>query len=121
MPEVFVEISGRKYRMACEEGQEAHLQTLAARFDRMVDAFKADFGEIGDTRLTVMAGIEALDTLVEAEHRIEELNRRLEELTRAGKDVSREYEVMETRFARKMDEVARRIEAAAGNIDAAIG
>ena len=46
MPEVFVEISGRKYRMACEEGQESHLQALAARFDRMVEAFRGEFGEI---------------------------------------------------------------------------
>ena len=118
MPEVFVEISGRKYRMACEEGQEAHLQSLAARFDGMVEQFKEHFGEIGDTRLTVMAGIAVLDSLNEAEKKIEALNRRVEELSKAGADVSREYETMETRFARKMDEVARRIETAAGDIDA---
>jgi cell division protein ZapA len=118
MPEVFVEISGRKYRMACEEGQEAHLQSLAARFDGMVEQFKEHFGEIGDTRLTVMAGIAVLDNLKEAETRIEALNKRLDELGRAGEEVSREYETMETRFAKKMDEVARRIEAVAGEIDA---
>ena len=118
MPEVYVEISGRKYRMACEEGQEAHLQKLAARFDRMVEEFKEHFGEIGDTRLTVMAGIAVLDSLNEAENRVEALNHRLEELGRAGEEVSREYENMEARFAKKMDEVARRIEAAAGEIDA---
>ena len=118
MPEVFVEISGRKYRMACEEGQEAHLQSLAARFDGMVEQFKEHFGEIGDTRLTVMAGIAVLDSLKEAETRIEALNRRVEEIGRAGEQVSREYETMEARFAKKMNEVARRIEAAAGEIDA---
>ncbi|MBU1175819.1 MAG: cell division protein ZapA [Alphaproteobacteria bacterium] len=117
MPEVFVEISGRKYRMACEEGQEERLQSLAARFDRMVEDFKAHFGEIGDTRLTVMAGIAVLDTLSEAESRIGELNRRLEELSRAGEGVSREYEAMEAKFARKMDEVARRIEGVADSVD----
>ena len=110
MPEVFVEISGRKYRMACEEGQEAHLQALAARFDRMVDGFKGDFGEIGDTRLTVMAGIAVLDSLVEAERRIAALNARLDEVAKAGEEVSREYETMERKFARKMDEMARRID-----------
>lgn len=118
MPEVFVEISGRKYRMACEEGQESQLQALAARFDTMVDEFKGDFGEIGDTRLTVMAGLAVLDSLVEAERKIVALNERLAEVTRAGEDVAREYETMETRFARKMDDVARRIEAAATSIDA---
>ena len=47
MPEVNVEINGRKYRMACEEGQEPHLMALAERFNRHIDAFKGDFGEIG--------------------------------------------------------------------------
>jgi cell division protein ZapA len=119
MPEVFVEISGRKYRMACQEGQESQLQALAARFDAMVDEFKGDFGEIGDTRLTVMAGLAVLDSLVEAERKIVALNERLDDLTRAGEEVAREYETMETRFARKMNDVARRIDAAATSIDAA--
>ena len=34
MPEVNVEINGRKYRMACEEGQEAHLGNPAERFNQ---------------------------------------------------------------------------------------
>ena len=57
MPEVVVEIAGKKYRMGCEEGQEEHLLGLAADFNSRVEAFKSDFGEIGDARLTVMAGI----------------------------------------------------------------
>ena len=70
MPEVNVEIDGRKYRMACEEGQEAHLLGLAERFNRSIDGLKGAFGEIGDNRLTVMAGIAVLDELAEAERRI---------------------------------------------------
>ena len=57
MPEVNVEINGRKYRMACEPGQEQHLQTLADRYNQSIDGLKGTFGEIGDNRLTVMAGI----------------------------------------------------------------
>jgi cell division protein ZapA len=70
MPEVSVDINGRKYRMACEPGQEDHLVGLAERFNRVIDSFKGSFGEIGDNRLTVMAGIAVLDELTEAERRI---------------------------------------------------
>ena len=66
MPEVNVEINGRKYRMACEEGQEAHLGNLAERFNQSIENLKGAFGEIGDNRLTVMAGIAVLDELEEA-------------------------------------------------------
>ena len=63
MPDVVVEIAGKKYRMGCEEGQQQHLLDLAADFNARVEAMKGDFGEIGDTRLTVMAGIALIDEL----------------------------------------------------------
>src|SRR4051794_7793853 len=50
MPDVVVEIAGKKYRIGCEEGQEQHLLDLAADFNVRVEGFKGDFGEIGDTR-----------------------------------------------------------------------
>lgn len=117
MPEVNVEINGRKYRMACEPGQEPHLQALADRYNRSIDGLKESFGEIGDNRLTVMAAIAILDELVEAERRIAQLSRDVAELTRAGEALSIEAEELEARFARQMTDAARRIEAVATAID----
>lgn len=119
MPEVSVEINGRKYRMACEEGQEAHLLALSVRFDQQVEGFKGTFGEIGDTRLTVMAGIAVLDSLAEAERKLDAMNKRLDEVTQAGEAMAHEAETLEARFARKIDETARRIELAASAIESA--
>jgi cell division protein ZapA len=63
MAQVTVSIDGKQYRMACDEGQEEHLIDLAERFDRYVSHLKDSFGEIGDQRLTVMAGIMVMDEL----------------------------------------------------------
>lgn len=117
--EVSVEINGRKYRMACEDGQETRLSSLAARFNRYIDEYKETFGEIGDNRLTVMAGIAVVDELVEAERKLELLSGELQTVTKAGSDVAAEAETMETRFAAKMADVARRIESIATAVDAA--
>ena len=117
MPEVNVEINGRKYRMACEEGQEPHLMALAERFNRHIDAFKGDFGEIGDNRLTVMAGIAVLDELAEAERRIEELKQDVANLTHAGEALTNEAEDLELKFAKRLNEAARKIEAISTAID----
>ncbi|MCQ1850447.1 cell division protein ZapA [Neorhizobium galegae] len=65
MAQVTVMIDGKAYRMACEEGQESHLTDLADRFDRYVGHLKSQFGEIGDLRITVMAGIMIMDELSE--------------------------------------------------------
>lgn len=117
MPNVDVEINGKKYRMSCEDGQQEHLLGLAEQFNRRVESFKGDFGEIGDTRLTVMAGIAVLDELAEAERRIESLRQDIAELTTAGRELTLETEELEQRFARRMAEAARKVEAIANAID----
>ena len=117
MPEVNVEINGRKYRMACEEGQQKHLIGLAERFNTHVEALKGAVGEIGDVRLTVMAGIAVVDELAEAERRIKALETEVLVLTRAGQEVAAEIETLESKFAEKLNNAAQTLESVAGLLD----
>ncbi|RYE08979.1 MAG: cell division protein ZapA [Hyphomicrobiales bacterium] len=117
MPEVNVEIDGKKFRMACEEGQQEHLLGLADRFNRTVVQLKDSFGEIGDNRLLVMAGIAVLDELAEAENRIGSLNQDIADLTTAGRELTLEAEELEQKFARRLNDAARKVEAIATAID----
>ncbi len=119
MPEVNVEINGRKYRMACEEGQQQHLIGLAERFNTHVEGLKGAVGEIGDNRLTVMAGIAVVDELAEAEKRIKALETEVLVLTRAGQEVAAEIEALEARFAAKLTDAAKALEGVAGALDEA--
>ncbi|XUY26244.1 cell division protein ZapA [Agrobacterium sp. rho-8.1] len=73
MAQVTVMIDGKAYRMACEAGQEAHLTDLASQFDQYVGHLKSQFGEIGDLRLTVMAGIMITDEMSDLSRKIEAL------------------------------------------------
>lgn len=120
MPEVNVEINGRKYRMACEEGQQGHLIGLAERFNTQVEGLKGAVGEIGDNRLTVMAGIAVLDELAEAERRIAALEDQVNALTQAGQDIAAELENTEAQFARKLIDAAKTLEGVAENLDGAV-
>lgn len=119
MPEVNVEINGKKYRMACEPGQEEHLLGLAGEFNRRVEQFKQVFGEIGDIRLTVMAGIALIDELAIAEGKVGALEQDVATLSQAGQSVSAEMDDLEGRFARRLNDAARKIEAIATAIDEA--
>ncbi len=69
MAHVSVTINGRSFRMACDDGQEDHLLRLAAEVNGKVDQLKGAFGEIGDTRLTVMAAIMVADELADTRRR----------------------------------------------------
>ena len=75
MASVNATIAGRQFRLACEDGQEEHLQSLAKDLDASIEELRQKFGEIGDTRLTVMAALMVADELAEAKRKI----RRLEE------------------------------------------
>ncbi|MDD7911906.1 MULTISPECIES: cell division protein ZapA [Pseudovibrio] len=80
MPQITVSINGRSFRMACDEGEEERLLGLAKKFDDNINMLRGSFGEIGDLRLTVMAGIMATDQASEAVRRAEKLASEKQEL-----------------------------------------
>jgi cell division protein ZapA len=71
MPHVNITINGRQYRMACEDGEEDHLQGLAQDLERRIGGLRGNFGEIGDTRLIVMAAITIADELSETRRKLQ--------------------------------------------------
>jgi cell division protein ZapA len=73
MPQINVTINGRQFRMSCEEGEEAHLTELAADLDTRIVRLRARFGEIGDTRLTVMAALTVADELAETKAKLQRM------------------------------------------------
>lgn len=79
MAQITVTINGKSFRMACDDGEEERLQGLAGRFDGWIHDLKGAFGEIGDQRLTVMAGIMATDQISELERKIARLEEELAE------------------------------------------
>jgi cell division protein ZapA len=66
MAHVSVTIDGRKYRLACNEGEEARLESLAGVIDEKIGEMRAAFGEIGDQRLVIMAALTIADSLTDA-------------------------------------------------------
>ena len=82
MASVNATIAGRQFRLACEDGQEEHLQMLARDIDQRIEGLRKQFGEIGDTRLTVMAALMVADEMSEAAHNM----RRMEEELNALRD-----------------------------------
>jgi cell division protein ZapA len=77
MATVQVTIDNKQYRMACGDGQEAHLQKLAATLDAKVADMRTAFGEIGDMRLTIMAALTVADELSETQSRLAQIERTL--------------------------------------------
>ena len=110
MPQINVTINGRQFRMACEDGQEDHLTTLARELDGRIDMLRAKFGEIGDTRLTVMAAITVADELSEAGLRIKRLEEELAALENARASSSDQTVAAQASIAAALGAAAERVE-----------
>src|SRR5690606_3557974 len=111
MAQVSVTIDGKVYRMACNEGQEEHLIDLAQRFDRYVTHLKESFGEIGDQRITVMAGIMVLDELVELQKRVRGMEAEIASLRKTRDEALLRADKMDAAVSSSLEELATRIDA----------
>ena len=110
MVQVSVSINGRAYRMACEDGQEDHLLALARRFDGLIAQLKENFGEIGDQRLTVMAGIMAMDQMSELDAQVKSLGEEVAALRDARSAVLEKNEGDQEAIALRIDKTAEQLE-----------
>jgi cell division protein ZapA len=121
MAQVSVTINGRRFNMACEDGQEEHLLALAREFDERIGGLRSKFGEIGDTRLTVMAALTVADELAEISVRV----KRLEEELAAGKAArvaaAERGKDAEAVVASALEAAAERIESITRKINRTIG
>jgi len=110
MSQVSVTINGRQFRMACEDGQEGHLMNLARELDNRINSLRSKFGEIGDTRLTVMAAITVVDELSEAGQRIKRLEEEVAALQNAQVALSDRNRAAQAAIATALGKAAERIE-----------
>ena len=106
MAQVEITINGQSYRIACEDGQEQRLGELS----RMVDAHVGDLveqvGQVGHTRLLVMASLLVADELVD-------LRGAAGEVTKDGADTDT------LKSIEAMSRVSSRLEAIADRLDRA--
>jgi len=110
MTQVSVIINGRQFRMACEDRQEGHLVNLARELDERIAALRSKFGEIGDTRLVVMAAITVADELAEAGLRIKRLEEEIAALQNAQVATSDRNKAAQAAIASALSAAAERVE-----------
>jgi cell division protein ZapA len=113
MGQVSVTINGRVYRMACDDGQEEHLAQLARDLDARISRLRESFGEIGDTRLTVMAALVIADELSEVKRQLTTA----EEIADKYSSIGDRVEANERAFAEAIEAAADRIEQLAHSLN----
>lgn len=94
MAKVSIQINGRKYALGCDDGEEERLERLGQRLDERLTMLANNFGQIGDLRLMVMAGITMMDELDELQGNVSS------QAEKMALDVRKESEAAKAQAAR---------------------
>lgn len=109
MAQVEIKINGKSYRIACEDGQEGRITKLAGMVEAHVKDLVEQVGQIGDTRLLVMASLLIADELVD-----------MREVSRGDEDEDGEGRPEgDDRIASALEAMASRIESIAEQLERA--
>jgi cell division protein ZapA len=120
MTQVNATIAGRQFRLACEDGQQDHLHALAGDIDARIEALRQRFGEIGDTRLTVMAALMVADELEEAQQRIRRMEEEIAALQDARVVAADRAKIASAAVVKAFNSAAERIEGITRKLNATV-
>ena len=121
MTQVTTTIAGRQFRLACADGQEDHLQELAKDLDQRIIDLRAKFGEIDDTRLTVMAALMLADELTEATQQTRRLEEQAAAMDNARGAAADRAKAASDAVVNAFNSAAERIEGITRKLNATVG
>jgi cell division protein ZapA len=75
MGQVAVTINGRTFGIACDDGQEEHLQRLASYVNERIDELLEKLGPVGEFKLLAMVSLLIADELGEVYNELDDLRR----------------------------------------------
>jgi cell division protein ZapA len=111
MAQVNLLIHGRSYPVACDDGEEAHLQALAAGLDARIGELSRVVGPVGETRLFLMVSLLLADEMQVQGERLAALEAEVEAFRAGGSPEMRaRVEQAETTVAMVLESATRRIE-----------
>jgi|AP95_1055475.scaffolds.fasta_scaffold277443_1 cell division protein ZapA len=115
MAQVSVTINGRNYPIVCDDGQEEHVSRLASYIDKRASEIAATVGQVGESRLLVMASLLIADELAEA---FDEMERLQVEAKNSEESVRAETrETLDAKIAPVVESLAVRIENIAAGLE----
>lgn len=126
MPEVHIEIGGRTFEVACQEGEEHYLHSAAKMLDEEASVLAAQIGRIPEARMLLMAGLMLADKtagvqdkLKAMEDRMAEKEAELDQLRNAPAPEPRTIEVpvVPQDVTDSLAEIAARAESLADEVD----
>mgnify|MGYP001985787814 CR=1 FL=1 len=128
MPEVEVEIGGRRFTVACQPGEEDYLITAASVLDTEASAIGEQIGRLSESRMLLMAGLMLADKTNNfkdnASKKEQDLSVAMAEISKLKAELAAsaitgsETELMSAAFTKTLEDIAQKAEQLADQIRA---
>ena len=103
MPEMTIEVGGRSFPVACQDGEEPYLKSAAEMLDREAQVLIASGARLPADRMLLMAGLMLADRAISADEELRTLDERVAQQTK-------EIETLRARPEPEAREVVREVE-----------
>ncbi|MCW1956097.1 MAG: cell division protein ZapA [Roseobacter sp.] len=130
MPEVKIEIGGRQFEVACQEGEEHYLHSAAAMLDIEASTLTSQIGRLPEPRMLLMAGLMLADKTAGVQDKLKTRDARIAELEQEIARLSAmptpepervEVPVVPASVTDSLAELAARAESLAGALEDRLG
>jgi cell division protein ZapA len=119
MPLVNVMVNSRAYTIACDDGEEDHLRQLAGIVDAKAREVLGSVGQVGDTRLILMAALLIADEQHAAETRLTDSTKAQDALSDVRGVLENRVLEAESKAADALEQTAKKLEDIAAMLAAA--
>lgn len=106
MAQLTIKINGYAYTVGCDDGQEQHLQQMAADVEARIDSIKALGGQSGESKLLVLAALLMADELHDQRTLLSNLKSEISRAPKAEAESRRRI----ARLADKAEDIAQTLE-----------
>tara|TARA_A100001011_G_C13814184_1_gene636109 strand:- start:198 stop:587 length:390 start_codon:yes stop_codon:yes gene_type:complete len=127
MPEVEVEIGGRRFTVACQSGEESYLMNAASVLDFEASAIGEQVGRLSESRMLLMAGLMLADKTGSFKDKVSksenEFSAAMEEISKLKAELAasaitgRESENMSADLTKTLEDIAQKTEELADRVN----
>ena len=87
MANVSIKFNSKEFLLACEDGQEEHLEELLIQINKKFNNLKNDLGNLGENKLLLITAVKIMDEYYETKKKVDQKKEELNDLSKKFKEL----------------------------------
>ena len=87
MANVSIKFNSKEFLLACEDGQEEHLEELLIQINKKFNSLKNDLGNLGENKLLLITAVKIMDEYYETKKKVDQKKDELNDLSNKFKEL----------------------------------